>query len=304
MIVSLQSEIDALKQDLLETRQQLGESKQKCSIYQRRNESMLEQLSNAKHQAEVAESMLRRKERRVLDLETQLDESLASYDRMKFDHDKLKLDLATFKNDKLHFQHENERLLSSYETLSLSFKQYKQNMNEDVNRLNAQLARFISNREQKLNDNLHLLANNQPELNLQQQAVLKNSKRLELLYSQKYEKVHDSLILLCNATKQHGESTAVILDECEDVLKQLNRNESVLGKISDTNGPLTDQEKIEHFKNLSEQQQQHSSNNNNNIQPQMEHHRRVQSNGQTGRNKSKRKSSSNTSNNGSLNTAS
>lgn len=249
VIDSLQREIDDLKRNLLENRETLNETKQKYSILQKRNETMLEQLSNSKHQAEVAESMLKRKERRVLDLENQLTDSLSNYDAVKFDHDKLKLSISSLNNDKLHFQNENERLDSAYQSLNDSFNSYKSIMNQKVDDLNKMIPKFINDREKTLNDNINLLKSQHPELSNSYNSFVRNSKRLEQLYNQKYEKVNDSLLLLANATKQHGQSTSIILDECEDILKKLNRNEDIIIKIEENaTGPLSDMEKINQFK--------------------------------------------------------
>ncbi|GMM30778.1 hypothetical protein DAMA08_035230 [Martiniozyma asiatica (nom. inval.)] len=251
VIESLQATIDNLKNELNETKVNLNETKQKHTILQKRNENMVEQLSNAKYQAEVAESMLKRKERRILDLETQLTDSISSYDTMKFDLEKLKSDISIINSDKVHITAEKERLDMAYEMLENSFSQYRTQMNQKVDELKSQVPNFIEKREKCLNENINLLKTQQPEITSSYNLLIKNSKRLEELYSQKYQKVNDSLLLLANSTKQHGEATSIIMAECEDILKNLNRNEDVMLKIiNETNGNLTNEEKMQEFTKL------------------------------------------------------
>lgn len=75
VIDTLHSQIDALQAQLQETTVSLNECRKKNSILSKRNEDMVEQLSNANHQAEIAQSLLKRKERRVADLEEQLTQT-------------------------------------------------------------------------------------------------------------------------------------------------------------------------------------------------------------------------------------
>lgn len=251
VIDALQRELDALRGDLLETRETLAETRHKCSILQKRNETMVEQLSNAKHQAEVAESMLKRKERRVVDLETQLTDSISSYDTVKFDHDKLKMALSTANKDRALHQHENERMEAAYQTLQTSFASYRATMGERIDHLSTLIPTFLAQREKILAENVALIKSEQPQLLESYAAMAKNGKRLEQLYSQKYERVNESLLVLANATKQHGQATAIVMDECEDVLKAMNRNEDLVLRVAQVpQGPLSDQAKISQLKKL------------------------------------------------------
>lgn len=251
VIDDLQSTIDNLKNELNETKATLSETRQKYSILVKRNETMVEQLSNAKHQAEVAESLLKRKERRVLDLETQLTEISSNSDSYRFECENLKLKLKNFESDKFRILSENERLSKSHEILQSSFNDYKLTINYSIDNLKTKIPEFINSTKDTLNENLNNLKLNQPEINSSYNLVIKNSKRLEELYNQKFEKVNNYLLLLANSTKEHGQSTSIVMEECEEILKKLNRNEDVLLRIkNETNGNLNDLDKMKEFNKI------------------------------------------------------
>ncbi|GME82454.1 unnamed protein product [Ambrosiozyma monospora] len=65
----------------------------------------------------------------------------------------------------------------------------------------------------------------------QYKTVVKSSQRLETMYSQRQKATNEALVTLVTAAKEHGQQTSVVLSECEDVLKQLNRNESLMSKL-------------------------------------------------------------------------
>ncbi|GMF08134.1 unnamed protein product [Ambrosiozyma monospora] len=117
VIDGLHSQIDTLSTDLNETKAILAETKQKYSILQRRNETLVEQVSNAKHQAEVSEALLKRKERRVTDLENQLTDALSSNDTMKFESDNLKSRMNKLQEKENTMIAECERLQVAYDAV-------------------------------------------------------------------------------------------------------------------------------------------------------------------------------------------
>lgn len=265
VILDLQSTIDSLRAELAESKVTLNETKQKYSILSKRNETMVEQLSNSKHQAEVAESLLKRKERRVIDLESQLTEVSSNNDNYRFELENLKSKLLVTDNEKFRLISENERISKSYEILQSSFNEYKLSINHQLETLKFQIPDFINKTTTNLSTNLNTLKLNQPEINSSYNLLLKNSKRLEELYNQKYDKVNNYLLLLTESTKQHGEATSIVMDECEEILKKLNRNEDVLLKIkNETTGNLTDLDKMKELSkrrdlsilNLTQQQSQ------------------------------------------------
>ena len=212
---------------------------------------MVEQLSNAKHQAEVAESLLKRKERRVQDLENQLTEVTSTSDSYRFEMESLKSKLHSYENDSFRYTSENDRLSRSYEVLQSSFNDYKLSMSRTIADLKDQIPSFIQSQCKSLSNNLANLKDNQPTITTNFNLLTKNSKRLEELYSQKYDKVNNYLVLLTQSTRQHGQATSIVLEECEEILKKINRNEDVMLRIkTETDGNLTDTDKIKELTKL------------------------------------------------------
>lgn len=251
VIDTLHSQIDALQAQLQETTVSLNECRKKNSILSKRNEDMVEQLSNANHQAEIAQSLLKRKERRVADLEEQLTQTASENDNYAFQLESLKSKLNNYDNEKQRLMAENQRLSHSYNTLSSSFTEFKLQTAESISNLKSQIPAFIKNQTSTLEQNLSTIKAAQPEIDSSYNLLLKNSKRLEQLYAYKYEKVNDSLLLLAESTKQHGQSTGIVMQECEEILKKLNRNEDVLLKIKNqTLGHMSDCEKMKQLNKL------------------------------------------------------
>lgn len=251
VIENLHLTIDSLKADLNETKITLAETRQKNSILTKRNENLVEQLSNSKHQTEVAESLLKRKDRRILDLENQLTELSSANEKYKFETDTLKLNLKNLDGEKFQLAAENQRLSKSHEILQSSLNDYKLSLNSSINSLKFQIPNFINEARTMLQENVNSLKLNQPEINTSYNLLIKNSKRLEELYNQKFTKVNNYLLLLTESTKQHGQATSIVMEECDELLKQINRNEDVLLKIKNqTVGNLTDLDKMKEFTKL------------------------------------------------------
>ncbi|GME75319.1 unnamed protein product [[Candida] boidinii] len=187
VIESLHQQIDTLTNQVNELNADVTELKQKNSLITRRNETLIEQLSNAKHQTEVSESLLKRKERRVIDLEIQLTDALSNLDTIKFDYDNTKNRMSKLQEKENSTISEYERLQIAYDMVILSQKEYKIQMIQQVNELRSELSSFINNREKKLNENIDLIKKQEPEILSSYKSVVKNSKQLELIYLETIE---------------------------------------------------------------------------------------------------------------------
>lgn len=273
VIDDLQKNIDVLKRELSETKIILNETKQKYSILQNRAESLVEQLSNSKHQNEITESLLKRKERRILDLEVQITDLISNSDKLNFENEQFKSKFKRIEQTEVDLTHENERLKNSYNILLSSTNEYRNSMNEKLDQTKSRLLAFIDERSKHLNNNINLIKTQEPEIMASFNLLTKNSKRLEELYSQKNRNLNSSLTTLATLTKEHGSTTSIIFEECENILKKLNRNENIILKIrNETDGNLIDLDKIKILKSLknnevneiSTSNNSNSSNNNNN----------------------------------------
>ncbi|ODV85568.1 hypothetical protein CANARDRAFT_181575, partial [[Candida] arabinofermentans NRRL YB-2248] len=219
VIDQLHSQIDDLSLQLNENKAQLSELKQKYSISQRRNETLVEQLSNAKHQTEVSAALLKRKERRVLDLEIQLTEALSTADSCKFESDSLKKKMMQLQQREESSASECERWKVSYDAIVSSQKEYKTMMDAQVQDLRKELLNFVNEKKSTLDQNIDLIKKQDPELLSAYRTIVKTNKQMEIMYSQKQNAINDALVTLAMAAKNHGTKTSVVLSECEEILR-------------------------------------------------------------------------------------
>ena len=235
VIDELQSKIDQLGGDLNETKESLREYKQKNSILRKRNDNLVEQLSNAKHESDMSESLLKRKERRVVDLEAQLTEALSKADNLQFELQDMKKKAKMLTEKEEVAVSECERLKVSYDAIVTAQNEYKRLMGNKLSGLEQRLFSFLDDRKKTLDSNMDLLKRQEPEIMASYQVVVKNSERLEEMYAQRQQSVSQALVALAGATKTHGEKTGIVMAECEDVLKQMNRNEELMARLRSTN---------------------------------------------------------------------
>ncbi|QPG73651.1 hypothetical protein FOA43_000963 [Brettanomyces nanus] len=231
VIDELQSEIDDLKCELNETKEILGETKQKNSILKRRNDTLVEQLSNAKHESDMSEALLKRKQRRVLDLENQMTETISKADSLQFETDNMRKRMNTLQDKESAAVSECQRLKVSYDAIATAQAEYKKLMDRNVAELEQKIKVFLEERRQTLNDNIDLLKRQEPEIMASYKVVVKNTQRLEEMYVQKQNSVREALVTLATATRRHGQKTSIVMAECEDVLKQMNRNEEMMLRL-------------------------------------------------------------------------
>lgn len=244
VIDELQSKIDQLGGDLNETKESLREYKQKNSILRKRNDNLVEQLSNAKHESDMSESLLKRKERRVVDLEAQLTEALSKADNLQFELQDMKKKAKMLTEKEEVAVSECERLKVSYDAIVTAQNEYKRLMGNKLSGLEQRLFSFLDDRKKTLDSNMDLLKRQEPEIMASYQVVVKNSERLEEMYAQRQQSVSQALVALAGATKTHGEKTGIVMAECEDVLKQMNRNEELMARLRSTNNDSDTKEDI------------------------------------------------------------
>lgn len=214
-----------------ENKETLRETKQKNSILRRRNDTLVEQLSNAKHESDMSEAMLKRKERRVSDLEEQLTDAMSKADSLQFKSDGMTKRIKTLQEKEGMAVSECERLKVSYDAIVTAQTEYKRLMDNKISKLEQKLHEFMDDRRETLDNNIDLFKRQEPEIMASYKVVVKNSQRLEEMYAQRQKSVREALITLATATKTHGQKTSIVMAECEDVLKQMNRNEELMSRL-------------------------------------------------------------------------
>lgn len=217
VIESLHSEIDALKTDLIKSKQTNDEYKKSNELLKTRRDKLLEQLSNSRHEVDTINSLLQRKQRRINDLESQLNDTTASNDDLKFKYKNLQTQVAKMMGAEL----ELERVNASYKALVKSQADFKKHYLQEISSLKSQLSEFIDEKNQMFEKNITLIkkADNTifrslKSINLRNEEIETDSnKRIQLIQKQ-VDQIVDS----------KSEQNAKIVELIEHILAQCHIN--------------------------------------------------------------------------------
>ncbi|KAG7844703.1 hypothetical protein KL941_003443 [Ogataea angusta] len=226
VIESLHMQIDDLKDKLEDTQAELDEFKRKLSAVVKHNETLTEKLSNARHQNEVSESLLNRKERKVLDLEAQLTEACSATDRWKFEEESLRRKLAAMQEQESMSTVEADRLRASYDVIVESQKEYKLRTQMEVGDLRRQLKLFIQESSTRLEKNNESIGEVNVALEESYRVARTRSEHLAAAYGKKEARIQETLNILEASVKIQEQNTKATLAECQNALQQLKRTRS------------------------------------------------------------------------------
>ncbi|KAK9455826.1 hypothetical protein V1511DRAFT_318576 [Dipodascopsis uninucleata] len=147
VIESLQATIDSLKRELSVQTERSKEEKRQRNAVQRKLEVFIEQYNSMRHQNDMFDSILKRKENKVKDLErvmqNEADRRHIIESEMKTLNDRivtLELEAAREKEARIHVE-------SSYEVLALSNRQSLLRFAEQMRTLRAELDRIVLERQ-------------------------------------------------------------------------------------------------------------------------------------------------------------
>ncbi|KAG7893247.1 hypothetical protein KL905_002826 [Ogataea polymorpha] len=242
VIESLHSQIDGLKDKLDDTQAELDEYKRKLSVVVKQNETLTEKLSNARHQNEVSESLLARKERKVLDLEAQLTEACSAADRWKFEEESLRRKLAAIQEQETMSTVEADRLRASYDVVVESQKEYKLRTQMEVGDLRRQLKLFIQESSTRLEKNNESMGGVNVALEESYKVARVCSERLAAAYERKQAHFEEALSTLEASVKIQEQNTKTTLVECQDALQQLKRTRSKYAILTESNSEKENRE--------------------------------------------------------------
>ncbi|KAH3663835.1 hypothetical protein OGAPHI_005238 [Ogataea philodendri] len=223
VIESLQGEIDRLGDEVDDKDTEIADLKRKLAVVSRQNQVFGEQLSNARHEREVAEALLSRKERKLLDLEAQLTEACSAADAWMCEQESLRRKLASVQEEGKRGTEETERLKIAYDTVVASHKQYKLHASEEIEQLRRQLVSFAQETRAKLQHDLQAISDTDQEITANCRLMDDVSKQKDRTYLQKQAIVEEELTELTEAVKVQGHKITSMVTECEDTLLNLQR---------------------------------------------------------------------------------
>ncbi|KAM9922089.1 hypothetical protein OXX80_011972, partial [Metschnikowia pulcherrima] len=135
VIDSLHSQIDDLKQEMETLKMSCGDYKKKSTILASKNDSLVDQLANCKHENDMVNALLKRKERRITDLEAEFDDLSSESESLKQSVKNYKIRCDNLQESSASSTAEFERLKISYDALMASQAEYKRHYQDEVSKL-------------------------------------------------------------------------------------------------------------------------------------------------------------------------
>ncbi|ODQ80334.1 hypothetical protein BABINDRAFT_48726, partial [Babjeviella inositovora NRRL Y-12698] len=224
VIHSLHQTIDQLKEDLEESKQQARDFKKKYDMLSKKHDHIMEQLANAKHESDMINALLKRKERRIIDMETQYSDSMYTAENLEFKNKNLEIRCKKLEESEQNSVTEYERLKIAYDTIVRSQNEYRSHFTQEILTLKHTLANFVQEREAALAATADRFDANCASADKLFDNLVGKSRDLEGIYSKKNTAIIESLKHLALAAKAHGEETDGVLTHGEVVLDEVYKH--------------------------------------------------------------------------------
>lgn len=221
VIDSLHSEIDQLKEELESVKASNNNYKKKYELANQKNDLYIDQLANAKHENDMINALLKRKERRILDLETEHGDLIANNENLKLNNKNMKIRCDNLQELSATSTAEFERLKIAYDALTASQLEYKKHYESEFLKLNENFKKFKLEYLNKYEQLLSNFNNNDKDIDTLLDGLTNKRKTLDNLYFNKNKSILELLTKLATLTKVHGQETKHILQENLDNLLML-----------------------------------------------------------------------------------
>lgn len=221
VIDSLHTQIDTLKTQLETIKSSNDDFKKKNTLLNSKNESFVDQLANAKHENDMINALLKRKERRITDLEDQFNELTSTNESLAFNNKNMKIRCENLQESSATSIAEFERLKISYDALITSQAEYKRYYQKEVKGLTDAFDTYKSLSTQRFTDLSEKLTSNDKDVDTLLDSLSNKRKTMDNLYVNKNKLILDLLSKLGKAGKIHGEESKIVLKECLDAMKEL-----------------------------------------------------------------------------------
>lgn len=236
VIDSLQKQIDELKDELESTKISNSNYKKKYEIVSQKNDLFVDQLANSKHENDMINALLKRKERRILDLESEYNTLISSNENLKMTNKNIKIRYDSLQELSASSTAECERLKIAYDALTASQVEYKKHYESEILKVNEEFKKFKSNFTGKYEDLLLKFTNNDKDIDSLLDGLTNKRKTLDLLYFNKNKLILDLLNKLALVAKTHGQDTKQILhDNLDNLLELREKYPDLEVKINEKN---------------------------------------------------------------------
>lgn len=239
VIDSLHSKIDELTDELTALKQSHQELTKKHSITAKKNDSFVDQLANAKHENDMLSALLKRKERRILDLEDQFNELTSQNESLVFSNKNMKIRCENLQSNSNANIAEFERLKISYDALIASQMEYKNHYQQELNSLQTAFDNYKLENTRRFEELQTSIVSNDKDIDTLLDSLTNKRKAMDNIYVNKNNKVLQLLGNLAHLAKLHGQDTKSQVEQNVSVIEQL------LAKHPDLQEKILEKEKIE-----------------------------------------------------------
>ncbi|ANZ76533.1 BA75_03875T0 [Komagataella pastoris] len=222
VIESLHERISSYSQSLEESKLELNEYKRKYNTVQKRLDSVTDQLENSKYQHDTVSSMLKRKERKITDLELELTDTTNRLATAEAEIADLKKQLSDAKLKESQERNELQRITTAYETISEGQESYRSHYEREINRLRTSFDVFVLENQRRLQENVDSLSGTDTDLGKAFSILKTDTKKLERMRLRKDESVTETLRKLASEARKHETQIMKVLIECEDAFRRSN----------------------------------------------------------------------------------
>lgn len=213
VIESLHGEIDRLKKDLEQLSANYDVQKRSSMTANKRNELYVDQLANAKHENDMINALLKRKERRILDLEEKLDSSSTKNEDLLLAGKNMKIRLVHLEETATKSTAEYERLKIAYDTLQASQIEYKRHYDDLALNLTAKIEEFKKNSLEKYDHLLKEFTRSEEDTKTLFESISNKKNSMDNVYVNKNKVMTEMLSKLAMAAKANGEQSKGVLHE-------------------------------------------------------------------------------------------
>lgn len=221
VIDSLHSEIDSLKSELEDLRMSNRENKKKATLLASKNDSLVDQLANGKHENDMINALLKRKERRIADLEEQFDELSSLNDSLKLSAKSLKIRCENLQELSASSTAEYERLKIAYDAMIAAQAEYKRHYQKELKELALLFESYKAASQNQLQELSERLASNDKDVDTLIDSLTNKRKVMDNLYVNRNKAVLGLLATLAKAAQLHGEESKAVLKENVDTINLL-----------------------------------------------------------------------------------
>ncbi|CCH42188.1 hypothetical protein BN7_1732 [Wickerhamomyces ciferrii] len=221
VIEALHKEIDELKSERIKLKSNNDELKKSHDLVKKRRDQIMEQLSNSKHENETVNSLLQRKQRRINDLENQLNETSGSNDDLKFKFQQLEVRCEKIRESEATSVAEFERLKIAYDTIVTSQKEYREYYNKEIKTLKDRLSEFIAKKEEHISKNITLITKSDSTIGRSLKSVNNRSAELEQLYQDRDRKLASKLEKVTNANNKQNRDVSKLIELSKELFHEV-----------------------------------------------------------------------------------